>query len=90
MKSVIEKLELALKIMQDRRHEISGLGAPIRIIKDVIEELDRQEVITAEEITPEDVKLWYQKFVGFNEQTMRDVIRATIRSNYLMKRLKWK
>lgn len=36
----IEKLELALKLMKDRRHEMAGLGAPMLLVKEAIEEME--------------------------------------------------
>lgn len=35
---IIERLEFALKMMQERRHDVAGLGAPISLLKEIIEE----------------------------------------------------
>lgn len=41
--TTIEKLEVALSILQDKRPNATGLGGPIHIIKEVIEELKKQK-----------------------------------------------
>lgn len=38
-----EKLKIVLTILQGKRSTVTGLGAPIQILKDVIEELKKQE-----------------------------------------------
>lgn len=38
-----DKLKIALKLLQAKRPELTGLGVPIHIIKEVISELEKQE-----------------------------------------------
>jgi len=38
-----EKLKIVLTILKGKRPTVTGLGAPIQILKDVIEELEKQE-----------------------------------------------
>lgn len=39
MKTPIEKLEIVLKRLKEKRSTTTGLGAPIHILKEVIDEL---------------------------------------------------
>lgn len=39
VQELVEKLENAVRIMKDRRHDTAGLGAPIQIISEVLSDL---------------------------------------------------
>jgi hypothetical protein len=49
-KGIIEKLEMAQRMMKDRRHDVAGLGGPIMILEDVIRELKDDQVIEKESL----------------------------------------
>ena len=42
-KSPAEKLEVALSVLRHKQPTVTGLGIPIHIIKEVIEELKRKD-----------------------------------------------